>query len=111
MSDESSHLLHQHGAQGSQTGPAVKSRIQRSREFSQNVLGSHKKHYVIIGLVTVDVLGIFTDIFINLITCDMGVGDEPWVAPTRRALTLMSLVISSIFMVELLASLWAFGFG
>lgn len=89
---------------------AAKARVERGRRFCQTSLSSHRKHYVIIGLVIVDILGIFADIFISLITCDMGTKDQPWVKPTQEALGYLGLAIASIFLVELALCFWAFGF-
>ena len=88
----------------------ARARVARGQRFSQEMLSSHRKHYVIIGLVVVDILGIFADIFISLITCDMGTRDEPWVAPTQKALGYLGLSIASVFLVELALCIWAFGF-
>jgi membrane protein implicated in regulation of membrane protease activity len=60
-------------------------------------------------LIVLDVAGILTDIFIALITCELNREDEPWVAPTRQALTTFSLVMSCIFMVELGLSVFSDG--
>lgn len=87
----------------------VKALVERSRRFCQAKLSSPKKHYVIITLVVIDVLGIFTDIAISLVTCEMGTEDKPWVKPTQRALGYLALSIASLFMVELMLCIWAFG--
>lgn len=88
---------------------AIKSRVQRGRQSCQKMLSSHRKHYVIIALVVVDILGIFADIFISLITCDMGTKKEPWVEPTQKALGYLGLSIACIFLVELALCFWSFG--
>jgi voltage-gated hydrogen channel 1 len=63
----------------------------------------------VLVLIVLDVAGILSDIFIALVTCELGIRDEKWVAPTREALTTFSLVLSSFFLAELLLSLWAEG--
>jgi len=86
------------------------SRVVRcARELTQRFFASRAKHWVILTLVVLDVAGILTDIFIALITCELSRENEPWVAPTRKALTTFSLVMSCVFMVELGFSVFADG--
>lgn len=84
-------------------------RYRRARRFAQKILTSRVKHWFVLTLVVLDVAGILTDIFIALITCELNREGESWVAPTRNALTLFSLVLSSLFLVELTLELWAHG--
>ncbi|KAK6070258.1 hypothetical protein SCUP234_00216 [Seiridium cupressi] len=84
-------------------------RYRRTRRAAQKLLSSKAKHWFVLTLVILDVAGILTDIFIALITCELDREDEPWVQPTRDALTLFSLILSCLFLVELLLSLWANG--
>jgi 5-methylthioribose kinase len=65
---------------------------------------------MVMGLVAIDVAGILADIFVALISCDKHEQDEDWVDDVRNPLQITGLVISCLFLVELLLSLWAFGF-
>jgi hypothetical protein len=94
---------------GSGSGSYVHTRIHRARDLTRRFFASRAKHWVILTLVILDVAGILTDIFIALITCEINREDEPWVAPTRKALTSFSLVMSCVFMVELGLSVFADG--
>jgi voltage-gated hydrogen channel 1 len=59
-------------------------------------------------LVALDLLGIFADIIINLYQCDAESSSPQW-SDARQFLGLAGLVFSSVFMAELLLSIWAFG--
>lgn len=78
---------------------------QRAREF----LGSKTKHYIILGMVVLDVACILADIFVSLIACDLGKEDEEWVERTGDILYVVGVVFNSLFLVELLVTVWAFG--
>ncbi|KAI0095525.1 hypothetical protein F4814DRAFT_436365 [Daldinia grandis] len=67
-------------------------------------MNSRTKHWLVLALVVLDVAGILSDIFIALITCEMGVEHDAWVAPTRNALTVFSLCLSCVFLAELVLS-------
>jgi hypothetical protein len=77
---------------------------QRTRTF----LSSHTQHYTVLLLVALDLLGIFADIIINLYQCDFPSSSPTW-SSVRDGLGLTGLVFSCIFMLELLLSIWAFG--
>lgn len=81
----------------------------RWRRQSQHYLASKEKHYLILALVGLDVAAILTEILVSLVTCEMGTQDEPWVDPVLEATKVGGLVISSLFLAELLATIWAFG--
>lgn len=81
----------------------------RRRDQARRFLNSKQKHYMIMGLVALDVAGILTDIFVALISCDKHEQDEDWVSDIRDPLQLTGLVISCLFLAELGASVWAFG--
>ncbi len=81
----------------------------RRRDQAKVLLSSKTKHYVIMSLVALDVASILADILIALISCDMGEEEEAWVEVTREALHLVGLIFSSMFLVELLLTVWAFG--
>jgi len=71
-------------------------------------LSSKAQHYTVLGLVSFDLLGIFADIIINLYQCDEKDTDPFW-DDVRNALGIAGLVFSCIFLLELILSLWAFG--
>jgi voltage-gated hydrogen channel 1 len=78
------------------------------RKWLQDFLESRTQHFCIITLVSLDILGIFSDIFINLYTCEEG-EQTPTVDRIRDGLGIAGLVFSCLFMVELILSVWAFG--
>jgi len=71
-------------------------------------LSSHAQHYTVLGLVSFDLLGIFADIIINLYQCDGRDTDPIW-DHVRNGLGVAGLVFSCLFMLELMLSVWAFG--
>lgn len=97
---------------GPQTTAATTSRAARWarwRRYSQRYLESKEKHYLILALVSLDVLSILAEIMLSLLVCDVGTNGLSWVGPVQRVIKICSLVFSSLFMVELVASVWAFG--
>ncbi|KAK7943044.1 uncharacterized protein PG986_012157 [Apiospora aurea] len=86
-----------------------RSTYRKARREARRFLSSKAKHWVILGLVVFDVAGILSDIFIALIACELKIEDREWVQPTRSALTTLSLVMSCLFLLELLLCLWAEG--
>lgn len=97
-----SHAAHAHSGR-------AHARIQQWRRNSQHYLASKEKHYLILALVGLDVAAILTEILVSLVTCETGTEDQPWVDPVLEATKIIGLVISSLFLAELLSSLWAFG--
>ena len=81
------------------------------RRFQDSKYG----HYSVLLLVTLDVSCIFADFLISLYICDHHCGKGKDVSKSlpeaQEALGIVSLVFSCLFMAELLASVWAFGFG
>lgn len=71
-------------------------------------LSSRAQHYTVLALVSCDLLSIFADIIINLYQCDQKDTAREWDA-VRNGLGIAGLVFSCMFMLELVASLWAFG--
>ncbi|KAH6674477.1 hypothetical protein B0J14DRAFT_666259 [Halenospora varia] len=71
---------------------------------------SKYQHYVVLSLVSLDLLSIFADIIINLYQCDKGEKASPKWDDVRQGLGVAGLVFSCMFMVELVGSVWAFGF-
>ncbi len=81
----------------------------KNRQRTQDFLASRTQHYCVLALVALDLLGIFSDIFINLYECEEGSPNER-LEKVRNILGIMGLVFSSLFMLELIVSIWAFGF-
>ncbi|KIH86803.1 ion transporter [Sporothrix brasiliensis 5110] len=109
MADNQPLLPHPaHATSHSHTGH-THARIQQWRRRSQHYLASKQKHYLILTLVGLDVVAILTEILVSLVTCETGTEDQPWVDPVLEATKIIGLVISSLFLAELLSSLWAFG--
>jgi hypothetical protein len=71
-------------------------------------LSSKYQHYVVLSLVSFDLLGIFADIIINLYQCDEKDTDPKW-DDIRNGLDIAGLVFSCLFILELLLSVWAYG--
>ncbi|KAI1203298.1 hypothetical protein F5X97DRAFT_284044 [Nemania serpens] len=97
------------GDRRSPLAPGLASRLRRARAQTRRFLSSRAKHWIVLTLILLDVAGILTDIFIALITCELHRRDEAWVAPTMYGLTVFSLAMSSVFMVELTMSVFADG--
>jgi hypothetical protein len=98
-------LLH-----ASRPAPPPRSTYTSIRQRIKSFLSSRAQHYTVLSLVTLDVLGIFADIIINLYECDQKTVDPRW-DEARDALGLLGLGCSCLFMLELLLSIWAFGWG
>lgn len=62
------------------------------------------------AVVALDVTALLANVFIQLIACEMHQSDEPWVQTITRSLETLGLFFSCLFMVELGACLFAFGF-
>jgi hypothetical protein len=90
-------------------GLDYKERLFRARARTRHLLLSRKKHFLVLGLVSLDVAVLLANIFVDLLSCDMGERDQPWVERTQDALKTAGLVFSSIFLAELLLCLLAFG--
>ena len=71
-------------------------------------LSSRAQHWTVLSLVSFDLLGIFADIIINLYQCDEKDTGPIW-DDVRNALGVAGLVFSCLFMLELVLSVWAFG--
>ena len=87
--------------------------IYTTRTQTQRLLTSKFGHYAVLLLVSLDVSCIFADFLISLYVCEHSCGkDEGLNKDLERAqgaLGMVSLAFSCLFMVELLASVWAFG--
>jgi len=108
MVDEEAPLLESRGCEGAD-GSEPKSSWTRWREKSKAYLSSTRKHYLILGLVSLDVVAILTDILVSLVACDLGTEDEPWVGDVQEATKICGLVFSCLFLAELIVTIWAFG--
>jgi hypothetical protein len=71
-------------------------------------LSSRAQHWTVLSLVSFDLLGIFADIIINLYQCDEQDTSPIW-DDVRNGLGIAGLVFSCLFMLELILSVWAFG--
>jgi len=90
------------------SGPFVTAYNHR-REKTRAFLTTKTKHYIVMGLVALDVVAILADILVALIACDLHLDKEGWVGETREGLHITASVFSSLFLMELLATVWAFG--
>lgn len=98
------------GFRESNNRPApLRRQFSESRTSLQELLSSRGKHYAVLALVSLDVAALMANIFLELVACDMKREDEPWVKNTRHGLTIAGLVFSSVFMVELILCVAAFG--
>lgn len=111
MSDERQQLLapfrnhHEH-----QQASSSESTVDITRRQTRRVLSSKIGHYFVLLLVSLDVACIFADFVIQLLSCE-GKVHKPDGETALEALSIVSLVFTCLFMVELVASIWAFGFG
>ena len=88
--------------------------LQTSRQRTQHLLNSKYGHYFVLFLVSVDVACIFADFLISLYLCEHECcqfkEEYRGFHEAQNALGIVSLVFSCLFMLELIASIWAFGF-
>lgn len=87
------------------------STVYHIRNFLQRFLVSKYGHYFVMVLVTLDVAGIFADFLISLHVCEHRKEDMTTWKRVNHGLGILSLIFSCLFMVELLCSIFAFGFG
>lgn len=97
------------GRDSPETIPAWQTTYHNARHAARRLINSRAKHWLTLVLIILDVAGILSDIFIALITCELGIRHQGWVEPTREALGVLSLVLSCLFLLELVLSLWAEG--
>lgn len=93
----------------SESESAFASGYARKRRQVRALLSTNAKHYTVMGLVALDVGAILADIFVAFVACDLHLEDEEWVGRTREGLRVVALVFSSVFLAELLVTVWAFG--
>ncbi|KAI1778382.1 hypothetical protein F4818DRAFT_299896 [Hypoxylon cercidicola] len=86
-----------------------KSSYDKAQKATASFMNSRAKHWLILVLIVLDVAGILSDIIIALVTCEVGIEHDEWVAPTRNSLTIISLSLSCVFLVELLLSVFSDG--
>lgn len=86
--------------------------VWRLRNRLQRFLGSKWGHYFVLVLVSLDISCIFADFLIELHVCEhggeKGFDTKSWL-DTIAVLGHVSLTFSSLFMAELLGSVFAFG--
>ena len=87
----------------------VEDQIRSYRAEGQRILSSRKKDFIIMGLVALDVVALLANVFIELIACEMHQRDEHWVQALLEGLEAIGLIISSLFMLELIACIFSFG--
>ncbi|PNY29877.1 Uncharacterized protein TCAP_00211 [Tolypocladium capitatum] len=92
-------------------GSKLASHVSRHRRTGRQLLASRKKHFLVMAVVTLDVAALLVNVFIQLIACEMHQRDEPWVQRVTEDLEAAGLLFSSLFMIELAACLFSFGFG
>ena len=88
--------------------------VPRIKRLLRWFLSSKWGHYFVIILVSLDIACIFADFLVSLHVCEHkredGFDEKAWLT-AEDILGAFSLVFSALFVVELLASLFAFGFG
>ncbi|KAG4282133.1 hypothetical protein FPRO04_13421 [Fusarium proliferatum] len=82
----------------------VRSTKQKTAQF----LSSKAGHYSVLTLVSLDVLSMIADFILNLFKCEQGKKGSDWDL-ALEILGSVSLVFSCLFVLELIASVWAFG--
>lgn len=95
----------------SSSGPtsSLRTCYRQSQRGVKSFLSSQAQHYTVLSLVSLDLLGIFADIIINLYQCDEGDFAGPKWNDVREGLSIAGLVFSVLFLLELIMSVWAFG--
>ncbi|KAG8356285.1 hypothetical protein FVEN_g5984 [Fusarium venenatum] len=71
-------------------------------------ISSKGGHYSVLTLVSLDVLSMIADFILNLFKCEQGVKGSNWDL-ALEILGSIGLVFSCLFVAELIASIWAFG--
>ena len=85
------------------------STISTARQTTRRYLNSKIGHYAILLLVSLDCACIFSEFLIKVLSCE-GKISEPRGQAAEQAVGIISLIFSCLFVLELLASIWAFGF-
>ncbi|EWG55162.1 hypothetical protein FVEG_13206 [Fusarium verticillioides 7600] len=82
--------------------------VRSTKEKTAQFLSSKAGHYSVLTLVSLDVLSMIADFVLNLFKCEQGRKGSDWDL-ALEILGSVSLVFSCLFVVELIASVWAFG--
>ncbi|KAF5976491.1 voltage-gated hydrogen channel 1 [Fusarium coicis] len=82
--------------------------VRSTKEKTAQFLSSKAGHYSVLTLVSLDVLSMIADFILNLFKCEQGRKGSDWDL-ALEILGSVSLVFSCLFVVELTASVWAFG--
>ena len=94
----------------SPSNTGVTSSINRARAATRQYLSSKISHYGILALVSLDVASIFCDFIVQILRCDGRITYDG-AAIALDVTEAVGVVFSCLFMLELLASVWAFGLG
>ena len=78
-----------------------------ARTQTKRYLASKTGHYSVLVLVALDVIAIFAEFLVNLLSCE-GRIPRGGAETADVVLSTVSLIFSCMFMLELLAALWAF---
>jgi voltage-gated hydrogen channel 1 len=108
MAEEQQPLLENDLGQGTSYTTFLFARDGKVRVNLRRGLASRSSHYSILALVTLDVGCIFADLIIKTFQCEKEDLSPAWNI-TVDVLGIISVIISCLFMVELLISIWAFG--
>ncbi|KAJ9623166.1 hypothetical protein H2203_006102 [Taxawa tesnikishii (nom. ined.)] len=84
--------------------------VATTRRQTRRYLSSKTGHYSVLLLVSLDVACIFADFIIQIFRLEGRIADRDGEV-ALEALGIVSLVFSCLFVAELVASVWAFGFG
>ena len=94
-------------------GSTLNSYLAPARKQTRRFLESKYGHYSVLLLVSLDVGCIFADFLISLYICDRqcdkGKEASKSLPEAQDTLGIFSLIFSCLFMLELCASVWAFG--
>ncbi|KAI4742317.1 hypothetical protein E4T50_07270 [Aureobasidium sp. EXF-12298] len=85
------------------------STISIARRDTRRYLNSKLGHYAILLLVSLDCACIFLEFVIQILSCEGKISESKGHV-AEEALGIIGLVFSCLFVLELLASIWAFGF-
>ncbi len=114
MDDSESHSLLPNSHRTEPPASSSTSYLGAARKQVRRFLSSKYGHYSVLLLVSLDVSCIFADFLISLYICEHSYGKNQNVGKelpeAQDILGVVSLLFSCLFMVELLASVWAFGF-
>jgi len=88
----------------------LKSTYTRRREQCGRILESPLFHKILIGLITLDTVIVLVDLGYTLFSPECGAPGESETPEWLEVFSIVSLVLTSVFMVEIPFSIWAFGF-